>query len=270
MFYRLIDWYPSSRGDAFLEILAELAKFKYSFFLSLPLTDKRRSNAPPDALPALRRTPHVGEVEQSMTGARQTVAVTITCRKSNKNSLERRAGAYRSRRKKSLYLEKTEAEPTPWNSILLWKLMVDEPFKKFPTFYGIRKFITLSSTWDPILGMINPFHTHTLLSSNIAFNITVIFVPTWSLIAGLPKKIYAFTWRDRGKCENLSAWEPVAWLKFVYGTLQKMNTQYQLPNRRVRQHRSVRGIGWNKNLASGYTEIIFAEFVFAKLFESFG
>ena len=33
------------------------------------------------------------------------------------------------------------------------------------------------------------------------------------------------------------------------------------------------GILWNKNLASGYTEIMFAEFVFVKLyasFESFG
>jgi hypothetical protein len=95
-----------------------------------------------------------------MTGARQTVAVTITFRKSNKNSLERRAGAYRSSSKKSLYLETTEAEPTPWNSILLWKLMVDEPFKKFPTFYGIRKLITVSPTSDPVLGLINPFHTH--------------------------------------------------------------------------------------------------------------
>ena len=85
-----------------MEILGELVKFKYIFSLSfsVPLTDKRRSNAPPDALPALRRTPHVGEVEQSMTGARQTFAVTITFRKSNKNSQERRAGAYRSSKEK--------------------------------------------------------------------------------------------------------------------------------------------------------------------------
>jgi hypothetical protein len=208
-----------------------------------------------------------------MIGGRQTFAVTITCRKSNKNSLERRAGAYRLSRKKSLYLETTEAEPTPWNSILLWKLMVDNPFKKFPTFYGIRKFITVSPTWDPTLGLINPFHTyththtHVLLSSNIALNITVISVPTWSIPARFPKKIYAFTWRDRGKCENLPAWEPVTWLKFAYGTLQKMNIKYQLPpNRRVRQHCNVRWIVWNTKLASGYTEILFAEFVFAKLY----
>ena len=31
------------------------------------LTDKRRANTPHDALPALRRTPLVGEVELSMT-----------------------------------------------------------------------------------------------------------------------------------------------------------------------------------------------------------
>jgi len=47
------------------------------------LTEKRRPNAPPNALPALRLTPLVGEVEQSMTGARQTAAMTVTCRKSN-------------------------------------------------------------------------------------------------------------------------------------------------------------------------------------------
>ena len=51
-----------------------MATGKYRVFFS---TDKRRSNAPPNALPALRLTPHVGEVEQSMTGARQTVAVTF-------------------------------------------------------------------------------------------------------------------------------------------------------------------------------------------------
>ena len=47
------------------------------------LTDKRRPNAPP----ALRRMSRVGEVSQSMTATRQTVAVIITFRKSNKNSI---------------------------------------------------------------------------------------------------------------------------------------------------------------------------------------
>jgi len=37
-----------------------------------------------------------------MTGARQTIAVIIIFRKSNKNSLERRSGAYRSRMTKNI------------------------------------------------------------------------------------------------------------------------------------------------------------------------
>ena len=41
-----------------------------------------------------------------MTGARQTIAVIINFKKSNKNSLERRAGAYRSSRKKTTYITK--------------------------------------------------------------------------------------------------------------------------------------------------------------------
>ena len=52
----------------------------------------------------LRLTPLAGEVEQWMTGAsRQTVALTITFRKSNKNSLELWAGGYRSSIKKTPY-----------------------------------------------------------------------------------------------------------------------------------------------------------------------
>jgi hypothetical protein len=39
-----------------------------------------------------------------MMGARQTTAVIITFIKSNKNSVERRAGAYRSRKKKHIYI----------------------------------------------------------------------------------------------------------------------------------------------------------------------
>lgn len=41
------------------------------------LTDNSRPKAPPDALPVLRLTPLVGEVEQSMTGGRQTVGMMI-------------------------------------------------------------------------------------------------------------------------------------------------------------------------------------------------
>jgi len=43
-------------------------------------------------------------VLQSMTGARQTIVVLITFRKSNKNWLERRAGAYRSSRKRKHHI----------------------------------------------------------------------------------------------------------------------------------------------------------------------
>jgi hypothetical protein len=86
------------------------------------LTDKRRPNAAPDALTALRRTPRVGEVEQSMTGAGQMIEVTTALRVSNKNSLKRRAGAYRSSREKKhpidvsrLYYPKDKAART-WTS----------------------------------------------------------------------------------------------------------------------------------------------------------
>jgi hypothetical protein len=51
-------------------------------------------NCRPNALTALRRMQPVGEVEQAMTGVRQTVAMVITFRKSNNNSLELRTVAY--------------------------------------------------------------------------------------------------------------------------------------------------------------------------------
>jgi hypothetical protein len=44
------------------------------------LTDKPRSNATPDSLPALCRTSHAGEVSQSMAGARQNIAMILTFR----------------------------------------------------------------------------------------------------------------------------------------------------------------------------------------------
>ena len=69
--------------------------------------------------------------------------------------------------------------------------MVDQPSKKFITFYRIRKFITVSPTSEPVLGQINPLHTHILLSSNIAFNIILPVVPTcpeWSLPCGFSKE----------------------------------------------------------------------------------
>jgi len=54
---------------------------------------------------ALCRTPRLGELQQSITRGGQTIAVTTTFRKSHKNSLERRAGAYLSSCKRNtLYL----------------------------------------------------------------------------------------------------------------------------------------------------------------------
>jgi hypothetical protein len=49
---------------------------------------------------SVRHTPGVGEVYQSMSVARQTIAEIMTFRKFHKVLLERRATAYRSRRKK--------------------------------------------------------------------------------------------------------------------------------------------------------------------------
>jgi len=40
--------------------------------------------------------PSIGELQQAMKGARQTIAVTITFRKSNKNLLEPQTGTNRS------------------------------------------------------------------------------------------------------------------------------------------------------------------------------
>jgi hypothetical protein len=49
----------------------------------------------------LRRTLHVGEIQQSMTGAKETIAVIITSGKSNRRLPDRQAGAYRSSKKKT-------------------------------------------------------------------------------------------------------------------------------------------------------------------------
>ena len=45
---------------------------------------------------------------------------------------------------------------TPWSRILLEKLTGPQPVKKFPQFYGTRRFITAF----PILSQTNPFLTH--------------------------------------------------------------------------------------------------------------
>ena len=72
-------------------------------FFSSCLTDKCRLEAPL----ILRRTSRVGEVQQSMVGDAEMIAVIITFIKcNNKKSLEPQAGAYRSsgREKNPLYI----------------------------------------------------------------------------------------------------------------------------------------------------------------------
>jgi hypothetical protein len=49
------------------------------------LTDRRQLIAPPDALPTLHLNSVCREVEQSVTGARQTIALIINFRKINKH-----------------------------------------------------------------------------------------------------------------------------------------------------------------------------------------
>lgn len=65
---------------------------------------KHRPKAPPAASPALRPTPRVEKVQQSLTGTRTTIAMILTSRMSNENSLESRVGIYRSSRKNHVHL----------------------------------------------------------------------------------------------------------------------------------------------------------------------
>jgi len=76
-------------------------------FFFFCLTLKRRPNSLPDALPAMNRTPLVGEVQQSMAGARQTITEITNYRKYNKNSLERRAGAHLTSRETNNHIHKS-------------------------------------------------------------------------------------------------------------------------------------------------------------------
>jgi hypothetical protein len=122
--------------------------------------------------------------------------------------------------------------------------MVDQPSKKFLTFYRIRKFITVSPTSESVLGQINPLHTHILLSSNIAFNIILPVVPTcpeWSL-CGFSKenvRIYLEELRKMrkpsgviaGRLADIRVWD-----------LAEMIIKYQLPHRNCRQHCNAGGI----------------------------
>lgn len=60
----------------------------------------RQPNAPPDSLSGLSYAVFRGGLAVDDEGARQTIAVIVTLRKSNKESHERPAGAYRSSRKR--------------------------------------------------------------------------------------------------------------------------------------------------------------------------
>jgi hypothetical protein len=81
---------------AYLQHVSALVKNTITHFYFFCLTDQRWANAPPTSLPALSRTSRLGELYQSMTGARRTIAEIITIRKSNKILLERLASACRS------------------------------------------------------------------------------------------------------------------------------------------------------------------------------
>jgi len=61
-----------------METMTKSTQIKGDLFCGL--TDKGRPNAPTDPLPALGRKLRVGEVYQSMTVAKQTIAVIITFR----------------------------------------------------------------------------------------------------------------------------------------------------------------------------------------------
>jgi hypothetical protein len=53
---------------------------------------------------------------------------------------------------------------TPQRRVLLEKPTVAELEKKFPSFYGIRKFVTI------FIGYRNPFHIHTICNSSCYFH----------------------------------------------------------------------------------------------------
>lgn len=91
---------PSPNYVMFRNVLSQYTTCILPIPLSRAYTGCFFFNALSDSLPAFHRTPRVGEFQQSMTGASQTIAVMITFIMSKKISLERRVGAYRSGRKK--------------------------------------------------------------------------------------------------------------------------------------------------------------------------
>ena len=69
---------------------------------------------------------------------------------------------------------------TPWRRVLLEKLTGSQLFKKFPTFYGTRRFITTFTSARhpvPILSQIDPAHVLTSHFLKIYLNIILPFTP---------------------------------------------------------------------------------------------
>ena len=88
---------------------------------------------------------------------------------------------------------------TPWSRVLLEKLTGLQLVKKFPAFYGTRRFITAITKWPspvPILSQLNPVHTSTSHLLKIHLNIILPSTPwslQWYLSLGFPHQnpVYA-------------------------------------------------------------------------------
>jgi hypothetical protein len=82
---------------------------------------------------------------------------------------------------------------TPWNTVLLDKLTVTQLVKKFPAFYGPRRFIALvSPSLVPILSQMNqstPSHPISVRSIPILSSHRHLFLPSGLFPSGLLTKI---------------------------------------------------------------------------------